>query len=284
MKILITGAKGQLGKDIIKVLKKKGHSFSPIDLPEIDITNETQIHNYILHDKPEIVLHCAAFTAVDAAEDDAETCRKVNALGTGYIAKACKVLDIPMVYISTDYVFNGQGTTPWKPEDIPAPLSVYGKTKYEGECLIKNSLEKYFIIRTSWVFGLGGNNFVKTMLKLSESHKEVNVVNDQIGSPTYTADLAELVVKMAESNKYGIYHASNSGFCSWYEFALEIFKLAGKRIQVNPVTSQAFKSKAKRPENSRMDQEKLEQQGFGKMPAWQDALQRFLKELTEEGA
>lgn len=283
MKILVTGAGGQLGYDVLKVLEQRGHSVVPIDLPEIDITDKVSVQTFIYDSKVDAVIHCAAFTAVDAAEDESQLCTAINVYGTGYIAETCKLLDIPMLYISTDYVFNGMGTRPWEPEDKPQPLNIYGNTKYEGECLIRSLLQKYFIIRTSWVFGLNGKNFVKTMLKIAKEQDSVNVVNDQIGSPTYTADLAVLIVDMIESDRYGIYHASNSGYCTWYEFAMEIFRLSEVQIQIKPISSDKFKTRALRPKNSRMNQNKLKQNGFNELPDWHDALKRFIDELIKEG-
>lgn len=222
-------------------------------------------------------MHGAAYTAVDAAEDNAELCRRINAFGTENIAKVCKALDIPMVYISTDYVFDGQGERPWEPDDDRDPLNVYGQTKYEGELAVQNNLEKYFIVRIAWVFGVNGKNFIKTMLRLSETHDTITVVNDQIGSPTYTYDLARLLVDMMETDKYGIYHATNEGLCSWYEFAREIFRQAGISVNVVPVTTAEYTAaKATRPFNSRMNKDKLDAMGFKRLPAWQDALARYL--------
>lgn len=214
---------------------------------------------------------------MDAAEDQVELCRKINAEGTENIAKVCKDLDIKMMYISTDYVFDGEGTRPWEPDDERHPLNVYGQTKYEGELAVEKYLDKFFTIRIAWVFGVNGKNFIKTMLKLSETHDELNVVDDQIGSPTYTYDLAVLMVDMIETEKYGRYHVTNEGLCSWYEFACEIFRQAGRDVKVNPVSSEEFPAKAKRPHNSRMDKSKLAENGFTPLPAWQDALKRYLE-------
>lgn len=227
----------------------------------------------------EAVVHCAAYTAVDAAEDNVELCRKVNAAGVENIAKVCKDLDLKMMYISTDYVFDGEGTRPWEPDDERHPLNVYGQTKCEGEIAVEQNVEKFFIVRIAWVFGINGKNFIKTMLNLGKTHDTVNVVEDQIGSPTYTYDLARLLVDMIETEKYGRYHATNEGLCTWYEFAQEIFKQAGMNVKVVPVSSEEFPSKAKRPHNSRMNKDKLEENGFERLPAWQDALSRYLKEI-----
>lgn len=230
---------------------------------------------------PERVVHCAAWTAVDAAEDETELCRRINALGTEHIAGMCRELDIPMIYISTDYVFNGQGERPWEPDDEREPLNVYGRTKYEGELAVEKYLEKYYIVRIAWVFGINGKNFVKTMLNLSETRDTLTVVDDQIGSPTYTKDLARLLVDMLETEQYGHYHATNEGNCSWCEFAKEIFRQAGKEVTVLPVTSDQYPAKARRPQNSRMNKDKLEKMGFERLPSWQNALERYLKEIAE---
>lgn len=277
MRILVTGVKGQLGHDVINELAKRGHTGIGVDVEEMDITDAKKVDEVIRASEVEAVIHCAAYTAVDAAEDQVELCRKINAEGTENIAKVCKELDIKMMYISTDYVFDGEGTRPWEPDDERHPLNVYGLTKYEGELAVEKYLDKFFTIRIAWVFGVNGKNFIKTMLKLSETHDELNVVDDQIGSPTYTYDLAVLLVDMIETEKYGRYHATNEGLCSWYEFACEIFRQAGRDVKVNPVSSDEFPTKAKRPHNSRMDKSKLTENGFTPLPAWQDALKRYLE-------
>lgn len=280
IRALVTGVKGQLGYDVVNELKHRGYEAIGCDVEEMDITDREAVHSYITAQAPNIVIHCAAYTAVDQAESHEELCRKVNAEGVQYIADVCKELDIPMMYFSTDYVFTGEGTRPWKPEDPAAPLNVYGQTKWEGEEAVRNTLSKYFIIRISWVFGVNGANFIKTMLRLSENHKELRVVNDQVGSPTYTYDLAKLVVDMAETDQYGTYHASNEGECSWDEFAREIFRQAGCDTKVISVTTEEYGlSAAKRPSNSRMDKSKLDEKGFHRLPSWQDALARYLKEI-----
>ncbi len=277
MRILVTGVKGQLGHDVMNELAKRGHTGIGVDVEEMDITDAKKVDEVIRASEVEAVIHCAAYTAVDAAEDQAELCRKINAEGTENIAKVCKELDIKMMYISTDYVFDGEGTRPWEPDDERHPLNVYGQTKYEGELAVEKYLDKFFTIRIAWVFGVNGKNFIKTMLKLSETHDELNVVDDQIGSPTYTYDLAVLMVDMIETEKYGRYHATNEGLCSWYEFACEIFRQAGRDVKVNPVSSEEFPAKAKRPHNSRMDKSKLTENGFTPLPAWQNALKRYLE-------
>ncbi len=277
MRILVTGVKGQLGYDVVNELEKRGHTAIGVDIDEMDITDAEAVDRVITEADVEAVIHCAAYTAVDAAEDNLELCRKVNAAGTENIAKVCKKLGLKMVYISTDYVFDGEGERPWEPDDRRDPLNAYGIGKYEGELAVEENLEKYFIIRIAWVFGVNGKNFIKTMLKLGETRDEVSVVNDQIGSPTYTYDLARLIVDMVETEKYGRYHATNEGFCSWYEFACEIFRQAGMNVKVHPVTSDEFPAKAKRPHNSRMSKEKLSENGFERLPSWQDALKRYLE-------
>ncbi|MBE5979231.1 MAG: dTDP-4-dehydrorhamnose reductase [Paenibacillaceae bacterium] len=279
MKVLVTGVKGQLGYDVVNELKKRGHEAVGVDIEEMDITDEESVNRVIREAAPDSVIHCAAYTAVDAAEDNEELCRAVNARGTGNIARVCKVLDIPMMYISTDYVFNGQGTRPWEPDDQREPLNIYGQTKYEGELEVEENLKKYFIVRIAWVFGVNGKNFIKTMLNLGKTRDKLSVVADQIGSPTYTFDLARLLVDMIETEKYGRYHATNEGLCSWYDFACEIFKQSGMNVTVEPVTSDQFPVKAKRPMNSRISKDKLIENGFQPLPSWQDALRRYLTEI-----
>lgn len=281
MRILVTGVKGQLGYDVVNELESRGHETVGVDIEEMDITDAASVDTVIKGAKVDAVIHCAAYTAVDAAEDQEDLCRKVNALGTEHIAKVCKELDIKMIYISTDYVFDGEGERPWEPDDARDPLNVYGQTKYEGELAVQNNLDKYFIVRIAWVFGVNGKNFIKTMLNLGKTHDSLTVVCDQVGSPTYTFDLAVLLADMVETEKYGIYHATNEGLCSWYEFACEIFKQAGMNVAVTPVDSSAYPAKAKRPSNSRMSKDKLEANGFRRLPAWQDALKRYLDVIGE---
>lgn len=277
MRILVTGVKGQLGHDVVNELKKRGHTPIGVDVEEMDITDASAVEKEIKKEPLDAVIHCAAYTAVDAAEDNRELCMRVNAEGTRNIARVCRELDLKMVYISTDYVFDGEGERPWEPDDPREPLNVYGESKYQGELAVEEYLEKYFTVRIAWVFGVNGKNFIKTMLRLAESQKEINVVNDQIGSPTYTYDLAVLLADMVETEKYGRYHATNEGLCTWYEFAKEIFRQAGADVKVNPVSSDEFPAKAKRPHNSRMDKSKLVQNGFRPLPTWQDALKRYLE-------
>lgn len=281
MKVLVTGVKGQLGYDVVKELEKRGLEAFGVDIEEMDITDADSVSKVITQANPDAVIHCAAYTAVDAAEDNEAICRKVNTDGTQNIANICKELDIKMIYISTDYVFDGEGTRPWEPEDERNPVSVYGQTKYEGELAVQNTLDKYFIVRIAWVFGINGKNFVKTMLKLAETRDTLTVVNDQYGSPTYTYDLAKLLVDMIQTEKYGIYHATNEGICTWHEFACAIFKTAGIKMNVLPVSSAEYAAKAKRPCNSRMSKEKLVEKGFEKLPSWQDALERYIAELQK---
>ena len=278
MRVLVTGVKGQLGYDVMNELTGRGHEGIGVDIQEMDITDAASVEKVITEAAPDAVIHCAAYTAVDAAEDNVDLCRRVNAGGTENIARVCKALNCKMMYISTDYVFNGQGTRPWEPDDAREPLNVYGQTKYEGELAVE-ALEKFFIVRIAWVFGVNGKNFIKTMLNLGKTRDHLTVVADQIGSPTYTYDLARLLVDMIETDKYGRYHATNEGLCSWYEFACEIFKQAGMNVTVSPVTSDQYPAKAKRPMNSRMDKSKLDEMGFERLPSWQDALGRYLKEI-----
>ena len=279
MKILVTGIGGQLGHDVMKVLKHRNIDCLGADRSEFDITDYQAAHKFIFDYKPDIIIHCSAYTAVDKAEDDVALCRRVNAQGTENIAKICREIDAKMVYISTDYVFPGIGEQFYEVEDKTGPTNIYGLTKLEGERVVQTLLKKYFIVRISWVFGFNGNNFVKTMLKLGEIHKELDVVADQIGSPTYTADLAALLCDMVATDRYGIYHVTNEGTCSWAEFATEIFKQAGMHVKVNFITASEYITKARRPANSRMSKDKLAKMGFKNLPKWQNAVARYLKEL-----
>lgn len=282
MKLLVTGYKGQLGFDVVNEAKSKKIDATGVDIDEMDITNAKQVNDVIKAGNYDAVVHCAAWTAVDKAEEPElfDKVMEVNATGTENIVNVCKELNIPIMYFSTDYVFDGQGTTPWNEYDKRKPLNVYGQSKYKGELAVE-SYPKHFIIRIAWVFGKNGNNFIKTMLRLGKERGAVSVVNDQIGNPTYTFDLAKLVVDMIQTDKYGTYHATNSGdFISWYDFACEIFKQAGmNNVKVTPVDSAAFPAKATRPKNSRMNQTELDRNGFNRLPAWQDALARYLKEI-----
>lgn len=283
MKVLVTGVKGQLGFDVVNELERRGYEAVGVDAAEMDITDRNAVARVMNEVRPDAVVHCAAWTAVDAAEDNEDAVRAVNSGGTRYIAEECKKLGCKMVYISTDYVFDGKGEKPWKADCKDyKPLNVYGKTKLEGELAVSGILEKYFIVRIAWVFGLNGKNFIRTMLNLGKTHKTLRVVNDQIGTPTYTFDLARLLVDMVETEKYGYYHATNEGgYISWYEFAEEIFRQAGYETEVVPVTTEEYGlSKAARPFNSRLDKSKLVQNGFKPLPTWKDALKRYLKEIN----
>ena len=294
MKFFVTGVGGQLGYDVMNELKKRGYEAVGSDILDsvpqdfqyikLDITNKNAVEKIITEVKPDAVIHCAAWTAVDAAEDEENIpkVRAINVDGTQNIADICKKLDCKMIYISTDYVFNGQGTEPWKPDCKDyAPQNVYGQSKLDGELAVANTLDKYFIVRIAWVFGLNGKNFIKTMLNVGKKYPEVRVVNDQIGTPTYTFDLARLLVDMAETDKYGYYHATNEGgFISWYDFTCEIFRQAGYDTKVTPVTTAEYGlSKAARPFNSRLDKSKLAENGFSPLPAWQNALCRYLQSV-----
>ena len=311
MKVFVTGVAGQLGHDVMNELSARGYEGIGSDLSpsyngvmdgtavtempyvSLDITDASAVEKVLLEVKPDVVVHCAAWTAVDLAEDEdkREKVRAINAAGTKHIADVCKTLNCKMVYISTDYVFDGQGTEPWKPDCKDyRPLNVYGQTKLEGELAVSETLEKFFIVRIAWVFGKNGNNFIKTMLKVGKNHDRLTVVNDQIGTPTYTLDLAVLLVDMIETEKYGYYHATNEGgYISWYDFACEIFRQAAEmgytdydseHLTVAPVTTAEYGvSKAARPFNSRLDKSKLTENGFSLLPSWQDALARYLKEI-----
>ena len=288
MKVFVTGVGGQLGYDVLKELKKRGHECVGSDITEsaeikLDITDKAAVVVALTEINPDAVIHCAAWTAVDAAEDEENKAKvyAVNVAGTKNIAKACKKLDCKMIYISTDYVFKGQGTEPWRADCKEyAPLNYYGETKLEGELAVSEILDKYFIVRIAWVFGLNGKNFIKTMINVGKTHDTVRVVNDQIGTPTYTFDLARLLVDMAESEKYGYYHATNEGgYISWYDFCCEFYKQYGLSTKVIPLTTAEYGlSKAARPFNSRLDKSKLIEAGFKPLPTWQDAVKRYLQE------
>lgn len=280
MKVLVTGFNGQLGYDVIKELDSRAVECKGVDLQDFDITDREQTLSYIKEYKPDVVVHCAAYTAVDKAEDDEESCRKVNVEGSENLALACKELDAKMLYVSTDYVYGGNGDTPFETSDETDPKSVYGRTKLEGENAVRKHLNKYFVVRTSWVFGINGNNFVKTMLRLGAERDELNVVADQIGSPTYTPDLARLICDLIVTEKYGIYHGTNENYCSWAEFAAEIMRLGGRKAIVNPIPSSQYPARAQRPLNSRLSKTCLDEAGIDRLPTWQNALERYIGELN----
>ena len=281
MRVIVTGAGGQLGFDIIKQLEKNGDEPFAADLPEVDITDNACVEAFFDKVKPEAVIHCAAYTNVDGAESDKELCRAINRDGTLNVAKAAQKYGAKLVYISTDYVFDGKGTEPFETDSPKVPCNHYGVTKLEGEVAASENCEKCFIVRISWVFGINGKNFVKTMLRLAKEREELTVVCDQTGSPTYTPDLSELICEMIKTEKYGVYHATNENYCSWAEFATEIMRLAGEKTKIIPVASSEYKTVAVRPLNSRMSKTSLDNAGFRRLPTWQDALGRFLDELSE---
>lgn len=279
MKILVTGAKGQLGFDVMKQLDTLGFEAVGVDLPELDITDFSAVEECFEKVKPDAVIHCAAFTNVDLAETEREICGKVNADGTLNITRCANEYDAKMMYISTDYVFDGKGDIPFEVDSPKAPCNFYGESKLAGENAVINGCSKYFIVRISWVFGVNGKNFVKTMLRLSEDREKLTVVNDQIGSPTYTPDLAKLLCEMIQTEKYGVYHATNEGFCSWAEFAKEIMNVSGASTEIIPITSAEYKANvAVRPLNSRLSKSALDEAGFSRLPTWHDALKRFIAE------
>ncbi len=285
MRVLVTGSRGQLGFDVMQELSSRGHEAIGCDLPELDITDGAAVMRLMKEVRPDAVIHCAAWTAVDAAEDEEnrEKVFAVNAEGTRNVAKAAAETGAKLLYLSTDYVFDGQGTTPWKADETHfAPLNVYGKSKLMGERAVRELAARHFIVRIAWVFGLHGKNFVRTMLSLSKTHPSLRVVNDQVGTPTYTPDLSRLLVDMIETDKYGTYHATNEGgYISWYDFACAIFEEAGVKVDVTPVTTEEYGlSKAARPFNSRLDKSKLVGNGFSPLPDWRDALHRYIKELS----
>ena len=288
LKILVTGVKGQLGFDCVRILKERGYCrVLGIDKDELDITDEEAVNRFILEYKPDVIMHNAAWTAVDKAEEMPDLVYKVNALGPKYIATAANKVGAKMFYISTDYVFDGEGTVPFEVDSPKVGLSIYGKTKSQGEDFVISATNKYFIIRISWVFGINGNNYIKTMLKLSKIKDELNIVCDQIGSPTYTYDLANLMADMMETDKFGVYHATNEGFCSWYDFTKYIYKAKGiTNVKVNPITTEEYlkinPNQAKRPLNSRMSKSSLTKAGFNLLPKWEDAVDRYLKELGND--
>lgn len=277
--IIVTGAKGQLGGDVCELLKKEGADFSGIDKDDLDITDENAVNNFFEKNKASALIHCAAYVAVDKAEDEKEICFAVNEKGTRNLAAACKRHGIKMLYVSTDYVFPGDGTQPFEANSKKAPLNAYGLSKLKGEEAVKENLDNYFIVRTSWVFGEKNTNFIATMLRLAETRNELNVVNDQVGSPTYSKDLAVLICQMIKTERYGTYHGTNEGFCSWYDLARKAFEIAGKTVKVNPVKSEEFPTKAARPKNSRLSKKCLDENGFDRLPPWEDAVERYLANI-----
>lgn len=279
LKFMVTGANGQLGYDVIKQLKELKLNAIGTDSDDMDITKKEAVEAKILTEKPDIIIHCAAYTEVDKAEDEKDICYAVNVEGTRNIAEAAKKINATMVYISTDYVFDGKGEKPHIEEKEISPINYYGFSKAQGERVVRELLEKHFIVRTSWVFGKNGNNFVKTMLKLAEAKNEINIVNDQVGSPTYTKDLALLISRMIQTKQYGTYHATNEGYTSWYEFAKKIFEESGINMKVNPIPSSEYPTKAQRPMNSRLAKENMDKVGLDRLPEWQDAIKRYLVEL-----
>lgn len=280
MRVLVTGVTGQLGHDCVEELHLRGMEVRGVAGKDFSLTDAEAVRKYIRAYHPDAVIHCAAYTAVDKAEDDEENCLRVNAEGTKAIAEVCDEIDAKLIYISTDYVFRGDGTKYYETDDPKSPQNVYGMSKLKGEEYVQKILSRYFIVRISWVFGINGKNFVKTMLKLSETHDQLTVVDDQIGSPTYTRDLAVLLADMLKTEKYGIYHATNEGICSWAAFASEIFRQAGKKTRVTPVPSSAYPTRAKRPKNSRLSKRSLDEAHFSRLPRWQDAVGRYLIELS----
>jgi dTDP-4-dehydrorhamnose reductase len=276
MKVLVTGALGQLGQEVCNCLRRIGISYKGVDLVDFDLTDEQATLDAIRSYQPDGVIHCAAYTAVDKAESEKELCYRINVTGTTHVAKACKDINAKMIYISTDYVFDGLGDIPFETDSPIAPVNYYGLTKAQGETEVISRLEKFFIVRTSWVFGLGGNNFVKTMLRLGKQQESVRVVGDQIGSPTYVGDLAPLLCEMIQTEKYGVYHATNEGYCSWYEFACEIMRQANLSCRIEMITTKEYPTAARRPYNSRLSKESLDIGGFNRLTHWQDALRRYL--------
>ena len=274
--ILVTGSTGQLGSDVVKELLKRGYSTLSPNRSEFNLCSEDSIRNYILNSNCEAIVHCAAYTQVDKAEDEKDLCIKINSTATKHIVKCAKILDIPMIYISTDYVFDGTKDGEYTENDETNPINIYGESKLAGEKYVQEILDKYYIVRTSWVFNINGKNFIETMLRLSKTNNQLSIVNDQIGSPTYTRDLSRLLVDMLETNKYGLYHATNEGYCSWYEFANTIFKLANINIDIKAINSNEYASRAKRPLNSKLSKDKLIEFGFKPLPHWEDALKDYL--------
>jgi dTDP-4-dehydrorhamnose reductase len=281
MKILVTGYTGQLGYDVVREGLNYGFEMVGVGSKDLEITNEHAVMKFVQEIQPDAIIHCAAYTAVDRAEDDKENCWNVNVEGTKNLAAAAKEVNAKFMYISTDYVFNGEGEYPFVEKDEPSPIGYYGITKWEGEKVVQSLLKEWFIVRISWVFGLNGNNFVKTMLRLAETRNVLNVVGDQVGSPTNTFDLSRLLLDMIQTDQYGIYHATNEGFCSWSDFAKEIFRLADKNVQVHSISTEEYPTRAVRPKNSRMSKQKLMDKGFKPLPRWENSLAEFIRQLQQ---
>jgi dTDP-4-dehydrorhamnose reductase/dTDP-4-dehydrorhamnose 3,5-epimerase len=282
LKFMVTGVNGQLGHDVMMKLKMLNFDVIAPSRGEFDLTNKNQVKNYIINEKPDVIIHCAAYTAVDKAEDEKDLCYSVNVEGTRAVAEAAKEINAKVVYVSTDYVFDGLGQEPHSEEKETNPVNYYGYTKEQGEKIVRELVDKHFIVRTSWVYGSNGNNFVKTMLKLAETKNEISVVSDQIGAPTYSKDLAEFIIDLVQTKQYGTYHGVNEGYCSWYEFAKTIFEKSGIEVKVNPIPTKDFPTKAKRPLNSRLTKDNTDKAGVSRLPQWQDALTRFINNLNNE--
>lgn len=278
MKVLVTGVNGQLGYDMVNELNKRGgYDVTGVDVGEMDISDEKDVRSFFETREFDAIVHCAAYTNVDSAEEDKDTCLRVNVDGTRYLAQLCREKDMTMIYISTDYIFDGSGDTPWIEDDEKAPVNTYGLSKYLGELAVIENIDKYFIVRISWAFGKNGKNFIATMLKKGRENSTVSVVNDQIGSPTYTYDLAVLLADMLATDKYGCYNATNEGYCSWYDLTKEAYRLMGIDCEVRPISTEEFGARAERPKNSRLSKKKLDENGFHRLPDWHDALKRFLE-------
>jgi dTDP-4-dehydrorhamnose reductase/dTDP-4-dehydrorhamnose 3,5-epimerase len=279
---MVTGVNGQLGHDVMMQLKEMEFDIIAPRRDEFDLTNKEQVKNFIMKEKPEVIIHCAAYTAVDKAEDEKDLCYLVNVEGTRAVAEAAKEINAKVVYVSTDYVFDGLGQEPHTEEKETNPVNYYGYTKEQGERIARELIDKHFIVRTSWVYGINGNNFVKTMIKLAESRNELNVVSDQIGAPTYTKDLAQFIINLVQTNNYGTYHGVNEGYCSWHDFAESIFEKSGISMIVNQISTEEYPTRAKRPLNSRLTKENTSKAGIDRLPHWEDALTRFIEELKRQ--
>nr|WP_313120162.1 dTDP-4-dehydrorhamnose reductase [Proteiniclasticum ruminis] len=279
LKFMVTGGNGQLGHDVVLKLKELNINVIAPGRDDFDLTNREQIQKYIFKEKPDVIIHCAAYTAVDKAEDEKDICYSINLEGTRFIAETAKQINAKLVYVSTDYVFDGLGEEPHSEDKETKPVNYYGYTKEQGEKIVRAILDNYFIVRTSWVYGSNGNNFVKTMLKLAESRNELNVVSDQIGAPTYTKDLADFIINLVKTNQYGIYHGVNEGYCSWYEFAKTIFEKSGIEMKINPISTKEYPTKAARPLNSKLSKRNTDKAGISRLPHWEDAISRFISEL-----